>query len=71
MNKYKHDSDKLNKYLGKKVKITFFDNEVEIGLLEKMEKGHKALIYRLNLGTCQFVNFAKTHVKKIEEVLND
>ena len=68
MRKNKHDSDKLNKYLGKKVKITFFDNEIEIGVLEKMERGYKALIYRLNLGNCYFVNFAKTHVKKIEEV---
>lgn len=66
--KYKHDSDILNKYLGKKVKITFFDNEVEIGILKKEEKGHKALIYILNTGTFGFVNFAKTHVKKIEEV---
>ena len=62
-----HKSNKLDQYLGKKVKITFFDNDVEIGILENSqfpyERTHP---YKINN-----LVFCKSHVKKIEEVQNE
>ena len=68
----KRNSDKLDRYLGKKVKITFFDNDVKIGVLEKSPPPYKKHSYKINTFDpfCTGVMFCKTHVKKIEEAHN-
>lgn len=62
----------MNKYIGKKVKITFFDNDICIGTLAKgetyydfnwVEKGYHLEEKRLG--------FKKSHVKKIEVLENE
>ena len=61
------DSNKLNEYLGKKVKITFFDNDVKIGILEKSQ----GLYERTHPYKINDLVFCKSHVKKIEAVANE
>lgn len=59
--RYTHNSKELNKYLGKKVKITFFDNDIEIGILKKQQFPYSKHPYQINN-----LVFCKSHVKKIE-----
>lgn len=56
---YTHESEELNALLGKKVKITLFDDSIHIGVLRRAEwlQGR----YEVD---CLY--FRKTHVKKIE-----
>ena len=72
-------SEKLDKYLGQKVEITFFDNTTEIGVLERgdrfgFDKSHKITYggkgYHIErLGS--ILGFKKSHVKKIKIVEGD
>lgn len=64
-----HDSAKLDKFLGKKVKITFFDNDIRIGVLQKLAFKKKPHIYLIKLEDpfIESIRFCKSHVKKIEE----
>ncbi len=62
MKTYTHESKTLNRLLGKRVKITFFDNSVVFGVLQRAT-------YHLNyyhIEGSKSVDFRKTHVKKIE-----
>lgn len=52
-----HESEKLNKRLGQRVKLTFFDGRTEEGILERDEYSDR---YKVN-NLC----FYKTHVTKI------
>ncbi len=63
MNKknYTHESEELNALLGKKVQITFFDNDIKTGILQRAE-------YKQGRYEVDNLSFRKTHVKKIEEV---
>lgn len=61
MKKYTHESEELNALLGKKVKITFFDDTTETGVLTRAE-------YRPDRYEVANYTFRKTHVKKIEVV---
>ncbi len=63
MNKkiYTHESEELNALLGKKVQITFFDNNVKTGILQRAE-------YKQGRYEVDNLSFRKTHVKKIEVV---
>ena len=58
-----HDSEKLNKLLNKKVEITFFDDSIKIGYLEK-----EPLTDRYLLNGEEKISFYKTNVKKIKDV---
>lgn len=52
-----HESEELNKRLGQRVKLTFFDGRTEEGILERDEYSDR---YKVN-NLC----FYKTHVTKI------
>ncbi len=59
--KYSHESKELNALLGKKVKVTLFDDTTITGILtraEWMSDRYEVANY----------SFRKTHVKKIEVV---
>lgn len=56
---YTHESEELNALLGKKVQITFFDNDVKTGILQRAE-------YKQGRYEVDNLSFRKTHVKKIE-----
>ncbi len=58
---YTHESEELNALLGKKVKITFFDDTTIIGVLTRAE-------WKTDRYQVQNWTFRKTHVKKIEVV---
>ena len=62
----KHESKKLNDLIGKQVEITFFDNDIATGVLEKKDFGFG---YRLVTGLNEnnWV-FPKSHVKHIKEL---
>lgn len=59
-----HRSKELDKYLGQKVKVTFWDNSIDEGILEYDVVRYCKNKYSLN----RRLFFRKTHVKKIEEV---
>jgi len=61
MKKYTHESEELNALLGKKVKITFFDDTIITGVLTRAE-------WKPDRYQAQNWTFRKTHVKKIEVV---
>lgn len=61
MKKYTHESEELNALLGKKVKITFWDDKVLTGVLARAE-------YRPDRYEVANMSFRKTHVKKVEVV---
>lgn len=61
MRKYSHESEELNALLGKKVKVTFFDDTTKTGVLTRAE-------YRPDRYEVANYSFRKTHVKKIEVV---
>lgn len=61
MKKYTHESKELNALLGKKVKVTLFDDPTITGILTRAE--WKPDRY----GVANY-SFRKTHVKKIEVV---
>ena len=54
-----HESKELNALLGKKIQITFFDNDVKTGILRRAE-------YKQGRYEIDNLSFRKTHVKKIE-----
>jgi hypothetical protein len=69
-------SEKLDKFLGKKVEITFTDGDVEQGWLE-FDRPYWGLKFGSNRyslegcyanGTCSHLFFRKSHVKSIKEV---
>lgn len=62
MKSYTHESNELNEFLGKQVKITFFDGSIGEGTLQRD-------MYRINYYHVEGKNsitFRKSHVKKIE-----
>lgn len=59
--KYTHESDELNALLGKKVKVTLFDDSVCIGVLQNSK-------YKQGRYAVDNYSFRKTHVKKIEVI---
>lgn len=60
-----HESEKLNALIGKKVKIIFWDNKEEVGILGRSEYSKRYKIDRAYKGP---LHFYKTHIKKISEV---
>ena len=56
---YTHESKELNALLGKKIQLTFFDNDVKTGILRRAE-------YKQDRYEIDNLSFRKTHVKKIE-----
>lgn len=58
--KYTHESKELNALLGKKVRVTLFDNKTITGVLTRAE-------WRSNRYEVANYSFYKTHVKKISE----
>lgn len=61
MKKYTHESEELNALLGKKVKVTFFDDTTKTGVLTRS-------LYSYDRYDVAGYLFRKTHVKKIEVV---
>ena len=59
--KYTHESDELNALLGKKVKITLFDDTTITGVLTRGE-------WKPDRYEVSDYSFRKTHVKKIEVI---
>ena len=59
--KYTHESKEIDTLLGKKVKITLFDNTTIIGILTRAE-------WKPDRYQVTDYYFRKTHVKKIEVV---
>nr|DAD76287.1 MAG TPA: Gemin6 6 [Siphoviridae sp. cttDR14] len=59
--KYTHESEELNALLGKKVKVTLWNDKILTGVLTRAE-------YRSNRYEIANYSFRKTHVKKIEVV---
>lgn len=57
--KYTHESEELNALLGKKVKVTLFDDTTITGVLTRAE-------WKPDRYQVQNWTFRKTHVKKIE-----
>ena len=61
-----HEDEKLNGLLGKRVRIKWWDGEIEEGVLGRTVKGRR---YTLECPSATVV-FYKSHVKKVEEVSN-
>lgn len=65
-------SEKLDKFLGKQVEITFFDNDVRQGVLGWNEHLEPLRIipqrYYLTYSDGTHLCFRKSHVKSIKEV---
>lgn len=61
----KHESELLNSYIGKWVKVTFKDNTQCRGMLKRADFGFGYVIKRPDGNT---VKFAKSLVKKIEKI---
>lgn len=61
MKKYTHESEELNALLGRKVRVTFFDDKTITGILTRAE-------YRPDRYEVANYSFRKTHVKKIEVI---
>lgn len=57
-----HDSRELDKYIGQKVKLTFWDKKVKEGPLSRDKDGR----YCINAGTDDNLHFYKSHVTRIE-----
>ena len=57
--KYTHESEELNAILGKKVKVTLFDNTTITGILTRAE-------WKPGRYQVADYSFRKTHIKKIE-----
>ena len=57
--KYTHESEELNALLGRKVKVTRFDNTTITGVLTRAE-------WKPDRYQVANYSFRKTHVKKIE-----
>lgn len=57
--KYTHESEELNAILGKKVKITLWNDEILTGVLTRAE-------WKPDRYEVANYSFRKTHVKKIE-----
>lgn len=60
-----HRNEKLEKLLGKAVKITFKDGDIKTGMLHRNYRGFQPYVLVTRL--CDII-FAKSHVKKIEEI---
>lgn len=58
--KYTHESKELNALLGKKVRVTLFDNKTITGVLTRAE-------WKSDRYEVANYSFYKTHVKKISE----
>ena len=58
---YTHESEELNAFLGKKVKVTLFDDTTITGVLTRAE-------WKPDRYEVANYSFFKTHVKKIEIV---
>lgn len=58
---YTHESEELNAILGKKVKVTLFDDTTITGVLNRAE-------WKSDRYEVANYSFRKTHVKKIEIV---
>lgn len=61
----KHESELLNSYIGKWVKVTFKDNTQCRGMLKRADFGFGYVIKRPDGNTVKFV---KSLVKKIEKI---
>ena len=61
MKKYTHESEELNTLLGKKVKVTLFDDTTITGVLTRAE-------WKPDRYEVANYFFRKSHVKKIEVV---
>lgn len=59
--KYTHESKELNALLGKKVKVTLFDDTTVMGILTRAR-------WKPDRYEVADYSFRKTHVKKIEVV---
>ncbi len=62
-----HESEKLNSLLGKRVKITLYDDTIHTGILGKSEYSDRYALDRREMNKGKLC-FYKTHVKKIEEL---
>lgn len=62
--KYIHNSEYLNKLIGKKVKLTFTDGCVEVGILNIHERPYYP--YAIDREGKGRLSFYKSHIKKIE-----
>lgn len=64
-------SKELDKYMGKKVKITFIDGSVSIGVLEYGTPyigSNKSNDLYCVIKKYSHIHFRKTHIKEIKEV---
>ena len=59
----KHEDEKLNGLIGKRVRITFWDGDVDEGILERSEYSKRYALRRELKGD---IHFYKSHVKKVE-----
>lgn len=59
----------INHFLGRKVKITFFDSTTDIGILVKNDNVYRKEPYKLITNTNRIVVFFKSCIKKIEPYL--
>lgn len=59
--KYSHESKELNALLGKKVKITLWNDKILTGVLTRAK-------WKQGRYECANYSFRKTHVKKIEVI---
>lgn len=62
-----HESEILNGLIGKRVRITFWDDDVDEGILGRSEYSQRYSLKRAFKGD---VCFYKSHVKKVEELQN-
>ena len=60
-----HESERLNGLIGKRVRITFWDGDVDEGILGRSEYSQRYALKREFKGD---VCFYKSHVKKVEEL---
>lgn len=61
---YTHSSKELNSFLGHKVKLTFYDGEQCVGILDR----DRYYCSRYFLDGEKHLSFYKSHVKKIEDI---
>lgn len=59
--KYTHESRELNALLGKKVKVTLFDDTTITGVLTRSQ-------WKQGRYECADYSFRKTHIKKIKVI---
>ena len=62
-----HEDERLNSLIGKRVRITFNDGDVDEGILGRSEYSQRYALERLLKGD---VHFYKSHVKNVEELQN-